>query len=89
VLPSSPQPQPELQPELVAWALSIPYASFVVVLEPGYLVDAPPSLHLALSASDEIVPQVLASNGWKPRSWLPRSWRRLARVDLEPAEGAS
>jgi hypothetical protein len=55
----------------------------VLVLEPGYLRDAPPSLHLALPV---VVPdsteRLLVGNGWRPRSWLPRSWGRLARVDL-------
>jgi hypothetical protein len=44
------------------------------VVEPGYSVEDPVSLRLALSASRHTVDDVLAGNGWtRPRAWLPRS----------------
>ena len=77
ILPERPAPQ------TFAWALLIDHARLVVVVEPSYSMDAPPGLHLALSASRNTVDTVLAGNGWTARAWLPRSWGRIARVDLE------
>ena len=84
ILPESPS---DLAPDdMYVWALFIDHVRLVVVVESGYSLDAPVSLHLALSATKRSVNEVLANNGWTPRAWLPHSWGRLARVDLE--EGA-
>jgi hypothetical protein len=70
-------------PEQFAWAVYIERLHVVVVLEPSYAMNAPPGLHLALSASRQSVDGVLVGNGWTPRVWLPRNWGRVVRVDLE------
>ena len=75
----------DLEPELVAWGFVVPHLRAIVVIEPSYRVDAPPSLHLAVSLPVVTAPPepVLRANGWAPRGWLRRSWGLLARVDLE------
>jgi hypothetical protein len=62
------------RPELIAWAILVRMHHFVLVVEPAAVHDLPPAVHLALSTDYDRATEVLADNGWRPRSWLPRSW---------------
>jgi hypothetical protein len=69
------------EPLRIAWALDLRPVDALVVVEPGYSLEVPVSVPLAIDPRGA-VDETSLGNGWRPRLWLPRSWGRLARVDL-------